>query len=313
MITKVDNVIIGNEFITNPWVAATEGQIVMANENFGRFDSSAAALYIGVCTGTDENDMPIIRWSDRIQKESHPRFSFAEYKAPKAAMATINFTNAKIVAGHRYVIRILYKDIEAANLQFTHTYEVIAASADATELATTFQTKINKHANKRVNATLEGSVLKLTAKEKNYDNSVNALDEYSIVSMQVSMYTTIPGALLSNQPENVSGAVIENVAGNPGSGYWKQVRDMERRAMGYRGHVMTGAYPAVEQEMLTEKDGKYNIIVIENDNLYVSPDNQYIKTTPVRTIVCATSNLAWIVEYFKDFGMLNIDAIATEE
>lgn len=309
MITRVDNVIVGNNVINGAWISAKPGDIVTANENFKPFNADySEALYIGVCIGMGEENLPIMRWSDRIQKESNPRFTFAEYQDPTYAIATIDLTNAKIIAGHRYVIRILYKDIEAANLQFTHTYEVIAASADATELATAFQTKINKHANKRVNATLEGSVLKLTAKEKNYDNSVNALDEYSIVSMQVSMYTTIPGALLSNQPENVSGAVIENIAGNPGSGYWKQVRDMERRAMGYSGHVMTGAYPAVEQEMATEKNAEYDIIVIENDNLYVSPDNQYIKTTPVRTIICVTGGLASnIVADLRNFGAFALD------
>ena len=309
MITRVDNVIIGHNSIGGVWTSAKPGDIVTADENFQQYhESYSKALYIGVCTGIDENNMPIMRWSDRIQKESNPRFTYAEYQDPTYATATIDLTNAKIIAGHRYVIRILYKDIEAANLQFTHTYEVIAESSDAAALAEAFAKKIRKHANSRVYANAEGTVLELEAKNKNYDNSVNALDEYSIVSMQVSMYTTIPGALLSNQPENVSGAVIENVAGNPGSGYWKQVRDMERRAMGYRGHVMTGAYPAVEQEMLTEKDAEYNIIVIENDNLYVSPDNQYIKTTPVRTIICSSSDsLNGIATNLKSFGAYAID------
>lgn len=287
MITRVDHMIIGNKVNTGKWTSATEGQIVMANEHFDMFTGTDdELLYIGVCTGMSEDGKPIIKWSDRIQKESNPRFSFTEFANPVAAKATIDLTNAEIVKGHRYVLRVLYKDIEAANLQFTHTYEVVASSDVAADLANEFKAKIDKHANKRVNAAVSGSVLTLTAKEKNIDNSINSLDEYSIVAMQVSLYVTIPGALLSNQPEAVSGAVIENVAGNPGSGYWKQVRDMERRAMGYAGHVFTGAYPSIEQEMMTVKGGKYNILIVENDNLYLSPDNQYIKTTPCRTIIC---------------------------
>lgn len=310
MFTRVDHMIIGTAVSTGAWTAATKGQIVMANENFEAFDASKAkALYIGVCTDVAEItnkdgevvNTPIIRWGDRIQKESKPRYAIAEYAAPAAAKATIDFSGAKIVEGHRYVIRILYKDIEAANLQFTHTYEVIAESADAATLAAAFMAKINKHANRRVIASLSGSVLTLTAKAKDYDNTVDALDEYSIVAMQVSMYTTIPGALLSNQPEIVSGAVIENIAGKPGSGYWKQVRDMERRAMGYRGHVFTGAYPSIEQEMMTVKDSEYAIMTIENDNLYLSPDNQYVKTTPVRTIICAPA-VAAIETAIKSFA-----------
>lgn len=312
MITRVDNVIIGSSFSDASWTSATKGQIVMANEKFEAFDGDTAnALYIGVCTAVKDN-VPVIRWSDRIQKASHPRFTVAEFADPEQAETTIDFTNANIVTGHRYVIRILYKDIEAANLQFTHTYEVIAESTDAAALAAAFMAKINKHANRRVIASLEDAVLTLTAMEKDDNEGIDSLNEYSIVSMQVSLYTTIPGALLSNQPEIVSGAVIENVAGNPGTGYWKQVRDMERRAMGYRGHVLSGAYPSVEQNMMTEEDGEYNIVVIENDNLYLSPDNQYIKTTPCRTIVCVKGDIDLLVTPLELFNARNIDNVVVE-
>lgn len=300
--------IIGNEVSTAAWTSATKGQVVMANENFEAFDGATAqALYIGVCTGTTSDGVPVIRWADRIQKASHPRFSVAEHAEPTAANAILDFSSAKIVAGHRYVIRILYKDIEVANLQFTHTYEVIAESTDAAALAEAFQTKINKHANRRVNATLDGSVLTLTAMAKDDNEGVDSLNEYSIVSMQVSAYVTIPGALLSNQPELISGLVITNNAGTPGVGYWKQVRDMEKRAMGYRGHVFTGAYPSIEQKMLTVEDTAYSVFIIENDNLYLSPDNQYIKTTPVRTIVCCPA-IAAVQSAVEAFGAIQMDA-----
>lgn len=313
MITRVDNVIIGNSVTADAWTSATKGQIVMANENFEAFDGDTAnALYIGVCTGIKDS-IPVIRWSDRIQKASHPRFTVAEFAAPEQAKTIIDFTDAKIVTGHRYVIRILYKDIEVAQLQFTHTYEVIAESTDATALAEAFAKKINKHANRRVVVSLEDAELTLTAMEKDDNEGVDSLNEYSIVSMQASLYTTIPGALLSNQPETVSGAVVENTVGNPGSGYWKQVRDMERRAMGYKGHVFTGAYPSIEQKMMTEESGEYNIVVIENDNLYLSPDNQYIKTTPCRTIVCVKGGFDTLVSPLEDFNARNIDKSEVEE
>lgn len=321
MITRVDNVIIGNAVITGNWESATKGQIVMADDKFKPFNGETSkALYIGVCTGVEEiankegevSSMPIIRWSDRIQGESKPRFSVAKFAEPVAAKVEIDLAGAEIVKGHRYVLRVLYKDMNIANFQFTHTYEVIATSEVADDLGNALLKKINNHPNRRVNAQYSGSKLVLTAKEKNYDNSLDSLDEYSIVSMDASLYTTIPGALLSNQPENVIGAVITKTEGNPGSGYWKQVRDMERRAMGYRGQVYTGAYPSIEQEMLTEKGGEYNTIIIENDNLYLSPDNQYIKTTPVRTIVCAKGVIENIVEVLDNFGMLNIDDVSGE-
>lgn len=317
MITRVDNVIIGNEVIADAWTAAAKGQIVIADENFKQFDGSKAdAMYIGVCTEIAEvmekdgsiKNVPVIKWSDRIQKGSKPRYSVAAFAEPTAAKIEIDLTNADIVKGHRYVLRVLYKDIEAANLQFTHTYEHIATSEIADDLGNALLKKINAHANRRVNASYSGSKLTLVAKAKDYDNQIDSLDEYSIVTMDASLYVTIPGALLSNQPETVLGAVITKTEGTTGSGYWKQVRDMERRAMGYRGIVKTGAYPAIEQEMLTEKGGEYNILVIENDNLYLSPDNQYIKTTPVRTIVCVKNAVSSIETALNTFGAASLEA-----
>jgi hypothetical protein len=196
-------------------------------------------------------------------------------------------TNATIVVGHRYVLRVLYKDIEANNFQFTHTYEVYAESNEAQKLAEAFVKKINAHKNRRIQAKNAAAVLTLTAMVKN---------EYSVVDMEVSLYHTIPGALLANQPEAVSGATIAKTPGNPGKGFWKQVRDAEVRYMGYKGHVFTGAYPEVEQARKVVEGTSYDYAVIENDNLYLSNDNQYIKTTPLTTEVYCPSMVNSIVD-----------------
>ena len=295
MITKVDKVIIGKKVNIADPNALTIGDITVVDQNMkaATAPANASALYIGVCTGKEEITLPngtvsevsVMKYSDKIQKESNLSYTASNYEAPSAAKIEIDLSGAEIVAGHRYVLRVLYKDIEAANLQFTHTYEVIASSEAIDDLGNALLKQINNHPNRRVNATYTGSKLTLTAKDKNYDNSVEALDEYSIVSMIASLYVTVPGALLSNQPETVSGAKITSIEGKPGKGFWKQVRDLEVRAMGYTGHVFTGAYPSVEQARMTTKDAEYNYVTIENDNLYLSADNQYIKTTPLRANV----------------------------
>lgn len=117
-------------------------------------------------------------------------------------------TDATIVAGHRYVLRVLYKDIEANNFQFTHTYEVYAESNEAQKLAEAFVKKINAHKNRRIQAENAAAVLTLTAMVKDDNEGVYSLNEYSVVDMEVSLYHTVPGALLANQPEAVSGATI---------------------------------------------------------------------------------------------------------
>lgn len=293
MFTKPSQVIIGKQVNIADTASLSVGDITVVDENMkvATAPADASALYIGVCTGKEEITLPdgsvsevsIVKWSDRIQKASKPSYSAGTFEAPTNAKIEINLAAAELVIGHRYVLRILYKDIEAANFQFTHTYEHVATTEAVDDLGNALLKAINKHPNRRVNATYASSVLTLTAKDKNYDDSVEALDEYSIVSMDASLYETIPGALLNNQPEKVTGVTITKTEGNPGKGFWKQVRDVELRAMGYSGHVFTGAYPSIEQARMVTKDAQYNYVTIENDNLYLSPDNQYIKTTPVLT------------------------------
>lgn len=304
MFTKPSQVIIGKKVNIADTASLSIGDITVVDENMkaASAPADANALYIGVCTGKEEITLPngstsnvsIMKWSDRIQKASKPSYTTANYKAPENAKIEIDITSVKPVIGHRYVLRVLYKDLNIANFQFTHTYEHVATTETAADLGAALLAKINKHANRRVNATFAGNKLTLTAKDKNYDNDVNSLDEYSIVSMDASLYVTIPGALLSNQPEKVTGAVITKTEGNPGKGFWKQVRDAEVRAMGYKGQVYTGAYPSIEQDRMVTKGAEYNYVTIENDNLYLSPDNQYIKTTPVMTEVYCEGAVAAI-------------------
>ena len=294
MFTKPSQVLIGNTIkVGTALNAANEGDIIFVDETMTKAaNDTSKALYVGVCTAV-ENGVRIMKWSDRIQKESKPSFSVNEFEPASNATIEFDFTgaSANINAGHRYVIRILYKDMNVSNFQFTHTYEHVATDDTTASLIDALVAKINKHANRRVNASKNGSKLVITAMDKNYDNSVNALDEYSIVSMDASLYVTIPGELLSNQPESVVGVTINKEEGTPGKGVWKQVRDAEVRAMGYKGIVKTGAYPSIEQERMVEKGAEYNSITIENDNLYLSPDNQYIKTTPVLTEIYFTGSV----------------------
>lgn len=251
----------------------------------------ASALYIGVAQdkvtvtkpdGATEQKANI-EFSNAIQKDSKPSAVIGTYVAPVQEKIVITLTNATIVAGNRYVLRIVYKDMFEDPGQFTHTYEVFAESATAADLATAIVKKINKHANRRVQASASAAVITLTAMEKDDNEGVYSINEYSVVSMDASLYETIPGALLSNFPKAVAGATIVKTPGNPGKGYWKQVRDREARQMGYKGHVFTGAYPEVEQVRKVVAGDTYDYATIENDNLYLSNDNQYIKTTPILT------------------------------
>lgn len=311
MITSVHTVLIGKECPTSYTTvdALNAGEVALFDQNKAILKTAAEAakassLYVGVAgekinvTTPDGNvaQKANIEFSNEIQKSSKPSAVIGQHVEPTQDKVVITLTNATIVAGHRYVLRVLYKDIEANSFQFTHTYEVYAESNEAQKLAKAFVKKINAHKNRRIQAGNTAAVLTLTAMVKDDNEGVYSLNEYSVVDMEVSLYHTVPGALLANQPEAVSGATIAKTPGNPGKGFWKQVRDAEVRYMGYKGHVFTGAYPEVEQARKVVEGASYDYAVIENDNLYLSNDNQYIKTTPLTTEVYCPSMVDSIVD-----------------
>lgn len=311
MITSVHTVLIGTKCPASYTTAdaLNAGEVALFDQNRAILKTAAEAakassLYVGVAGPKINVTMPNgtvaqkanIEFSNEIQKSSKPSAVISANVAPTQDKVVVTLTNATVVAGHRYVLRVLYKDIEANNFQFTHTYEVYAESNEAQKLAEAFVKKINAHKNRRIQAQNAAAVLTLTAMVKDDNEGVYSLNEYSVVDMEVSLYHTIPGALLANQPEAVAGATIVKTPGNPGIGFWKQVRDAEVRYMGYKGHVFTGAYPEVEQARKVVEGTKYDCAVIENDNLYLSNDNQYIKTTPLTTEVYCPSMVGSIVD-----------------
>lgn len=311
MITSVHTVLIGTKCPASYTTAdaLNAGEVALFDQNRAILKTAAEAakassLYVGVAGPKINVTMPNgavaqkanIEFSNEIQKSSKPSAVIGANVEPTQDKVVVTLTNATVVAGHRYVLRVLYKDIEANNFQFTHTYEVYAESNEAQKLAEAFVKKINAHKNRRIQAQNAAAVLTLTAMVKDDNEGVYSLNEYSVVDMEVSLYHTIPGALLANQPEAVAGATIVKTPGNPGRGFWKQVRDAEVRYMGYKGHVFTGAYPEVEQARKVVEGTKYDCAVIENDNLYLSNDNQYIKTTPLTTEVYCPSMVNSIVD-----------------
>lgn len=300
MLQSVHSVLIGKQCPSSYTTvdALSAGDVALFDQNKAIITTAndainATSLYVGVAGEKISVTMPNgtvsqkanIDFSNEIQKCSKPSAVIGEYVEPVEEKIVITLTNATIVAGNRYVLRLLFKDFEVNNFQFTHSYEVYAESATASDLASAIVKKINAHKNRRVQASADAAVITLNAMPKDDNEGVYSLNEYSVVSMEASLFETIPGALLANKPSAVPGVTITKTAGNPGKGYWKQVRDAEVRNMGYKGHVFTGAYPIVEQARKVVKDAEYDYAIIENDNLYLSNDNQYIKTTPLTTEV----------------------------
>lgn len=316
MLQHVNSVLISNTINTTTGaINATtlaKGALVAVNDKGALINPTAAitdTTYVkfGVVRSVIDSAKKIydIKWGNPIQKQGVKSIAYTTKSvAPVQDEVVITLTNAEIVAGHRYVLRVVYKDIYEAPGQFTHTYEVFAANTTADDLASAIVAKINKHKNRRIDASASAAIITLTAKAKDDNNGVYSLNEYSTVSMEASLYVTIPGALLSNQPEAVKGATINKTPGKPGKGYWKQVRDAEVRYMGYEGHVFTGAYPQAMQDMMTVEDAAYATLTISNENAFLSNDNQYIKNTPITSDIYSvdSANIAKVATAMATFS-----------
>lgn len=316
MLQHVNSVLISNTINTTAGAinatSLAKGALVAVNDKGALINPTAAisdTTYVkfGVVRSVIDatNKIYDIKWGNPIQKQGVKSIAYTTKSvAPVQDKVVITLTDAEIVAGHRYVLRMVYRDIYEAPGQFTHTYEVFAANTTAADLASAIVAKINKHKNRRIDASVTGAAITLTAKAKDDNNGVYSLNEYSTVNMEASLYVTIPGALLSNQPEAVKGATIVKTPGNPGKGYWKQVRDAEVRYMGYEGHVFTGAYPQVMQDMMTVEDAAYATLTISNENAYLSNDNQYIKNTPITSDIYSvdSANLVKIATAMATFS-----------
>lgn len=276
--------------------ALTAGQIAVFDENkkiitAAASAATACALHIGVCEGKEDvydqagtkTTKSVIRFSMPIMKGSNPHKVFSEYEAAAEDKIVITATNVTPEVGHRYVLRLVYNDIYEAPGQFTHTYEVIAKTATASDLISAFASKINKHKEARVTASASAAVLTLTAKVMPYNEGIMLDSNYSQVSVEAFMWTTIPSGILSNVMYPIANLTIAKTQGTPGKGNAKIVRDRENAALGYRGitHRANGAYPYIAPEFKSDLDETYDSLVIEHDNKYLSDDNQYIKTTPI--------------------------------
>ena len=253
---------------------------------------SAKAIYIGVVEGTEtvykqdgtSQEEKKIRYSMPIQKCAKPHYVFTAFEAKAEDKIVLTFTNVTPEVGHRYVIRLVYNDIYEHPGQFTHTYEVVATSTTAADLAAAFQKKIAAHKGARVTASVSTAVLTLTAKEIPYDQGVTLDSGYMQVSMEAFAWTTIPSGLLSNVTYPIAGLTIAKTTGTPGHGNPYIVRDREEAAWGYMGITHRDqAYPYIHPEYQSDLSAEYDTVTIEWDNLYRSNDNQYIKTTPLAT------------------------------
>lgn len=299
MLNHVNTVLIGSNCpasYTNA-DALSAGDVALFDENKKILTSDgaaalASAIYIGVCKGseavTDNTGSlvtkKIIAYSNKVEKGSSPRMEFNDYVAAAEDIISFNLASVVPVVGYRYVVRVIYNDIYEHPGQFTHTYEVIAKTTTPADLVTAFKAKINKHTNRRINATnVVATTLVITAMTKTDNEGLDSLNYYSQVSMEATMYAQDTTSLLLNQPKAIPSLTITKTQGTPGNGNAKIIRDRENAALGYKGIINRMYWPVIKPTLSVDLAATYDELVIENDNHYLSNDNQYTKNTPIAT------------------------------
>lgn len=277
----------GDSFVVGDLVAinAATGAVV-ATATITNAASAPARIQLGYVksVGATDADANIVKTQD-IAREQVVNSIFKAYVAKREAVSTFDLTGVTLIAGARYVIRIVYKDLYEHPGQFTHTYEVVNNGLTINTLGAAFVAKINAHKGTRVVASYVDAtgILTLTAKAVDGPEpgiaTKEALSPYTQVSMVATMYYTKAEGLAYAAPTAIAGLVSTNVDSIPGKGNPFVVRDREQAALAYKGITYRMEWPNVKPELNVDLSKTYDSFNIEFAKKYQSPDNQYVKST----------------------------------
>jgi hypothetical protein len=277
-----------------------DGEIVVLDKYFKVMATGATIAdteIIYICQGTGDtfsyvtetpSTVSTVRrllFSEPIQGDLVRSYKGVSYSAAVEQVTTI--TPETPVTDTEYFVRIIYTDMPHPSGNFTQTYRYKAISTNVhTGLLDGLVAKINAHAGARVVATEDASTLILTAKP--IDTCTNSLTDYMPYQMVTfkAVFNKISVATGHEGEWVHSGDVVYTTKAFAGSGTWEQMRDLERDLWANRGAQNFMPYPyqsAPTQRVV--KDATYDIITIEHDKSYLSPDNQYVKRTPLTTIL----------------------------
>lgn len=317
MMTRVNKIFIGKDInrtaqlvddaaFTVVQANIKEGEIVVLDKNFAVLAETATyadSNVIYIAEGTDEvttytNEAGtsitsrVITVSDAIDGARIGIYSGKNYAAKTEEIVTLGAISGTITAGTEYVLRLVYNDITEHPGQFTQTYRYVAVSGDTSQtIFDGLRKRIAKHTGKlsigggtRVTATGTTTLI-LTAKAiPGCTTSVNDIDELTMVNFDVYFNYVDNDSNWQKVPSTVT-----KTLNSYGNGAWESIRDIEKRAMSYKGIMNRTIFPVIMPAFRTIKGETYNTIVIEHEQGYRSPDNQYKKETSVTTMVACPS------------------------
>lgn len=273
---------------------AVAGDILMFDKTGAVISTAAAAaaateMKLGLVSGKTQDytapdgtakSIKVVQYSNLIPKNSIRSFAPFTYVAPAEDKIVIDFGTFAPVIGDRYVLRIIYRDLYEHPGQFTHTYEVVATSADLTALIDTFAAQINRDNRRRVVATKTASSITLTALAKSDNEGKESINIYTQVSMEAVLYFTSPSAtgFASKNKYPLDGVTVVKTPGTSGKGNPKLIRDREQAALSYRGVTNRTWWPVIKPELNVNLLGKYDGSVIEFEPEHRTAEDGFRKT-----------------------------------
>lgn len=132
------------------------------------------------------------------------------------------------------------------------------------------------------------NTLVLSAKVKTDNDGSESINEYSQVSMLAYAYYTNPSATgfaSKNKYPMIGVTVNKTATANPGHGNPKIVRDREKWALSYKGITNRTWFPVIKPNITADLTAHYDEFIVEHNNKYLSPDNQFEKEAMLATEV----------------------------
>ena len=309
MFKRVDKVLVGKDINRTASLASfphagttntiQNGEILVLDKNMkvlvaGATIADTDTIFIAQGTGETETyvnkagtTVSFLRFilSTPIEGALVKSFKGVSYDAKSEQVTTFTLTNiTPITAGTQVVLRIVYKDINEHPGQFTQTYRYTCVTGDTVDtVGAALMAVVNAYKGRRVTASVNAGsdYFILTGRViPQCTTSLVDIDKFSQVRFDAFLnYVTSAGVWAS------IAATQATVVADYGAGTWEQVRDLEKAARGYVGIDNKIHFPVIAPDLYTVKDATYDLLVIESDKSYQSPDNQYTKKQLLTTVV----------------------------
>lgn len=328
MITYVNTVLVSN--LTSSNIAATleggtNGQYIVVDADTNavinttaKMTTAVKRIKVGMFTGETNKSIPVIRWSNIINRADIKKISTLTAPVSNAVTEdniSLNFrsvpssvTNEWAKGGKRIIVRLTFKDLPTRFRKWTESYEYVTVAGDTVNsIVQGIVALINKQVKRArvvaslgtasagsnpgdpdtIAATAAGSEsgansVILTAMSYNDDNSAESINRADKVRFNANIYWTDPAAegWESLNKHFPQGLIINKIPGFQYAASGKLVRDREQAALGYMGILNhgEGTWPIIQPAMRVDIASNYNAVTLEFENMYHTADDLMRKT-----------------------------------